>query len=639
MNILLLDEIGKAVLDGFRMLMLDLCNLIYKLIIFCFGVFESIGSNTSLITNDSITNIFKNISLILGLFMIFRITFSFIEYIIDPDKMTDKSKGYASIIKKIIISIILLGSVSAIFNFAYEFQDAILDDEIIPRLILGNNSLIDEIDSGSVISYELFNTFFRIRSDLSEEEKNDHFYKIIDEELKEGNFETIYTTINEKDDKDEYYYEFDAGGLAAVVIGCLGLYIIVIFTIQVTIRLFQLTYLQIISPIPIMMYITPKGEENLKKWGRQCLTTYLDFFIRCAIMYFVIFIINNVSYDKTNGISSFWTKGDIVGNAYIMALLIIGLLLFAKKLPNLLKEILPSMGGGAAGFSYDLGFKKNITEPLKMAYNAPVIGWGLKAPMAIGRGIDRATHGKSFFGESKLRKGIDKALPEQAAARKKRMEAQQILDDNNEFERMGGKIFNKYGDELTSDAFTHKEYQQSFDAVKSAKDKVKETSEALRKATSACNAAYTSRDPKIIAEAEAKYKEAEKADKIAQARFEKEKEKHEQLQKIYGMDAQRENAYKYYTDRNPDKVEEWKSKHPKKQDDNKILISPTIIQAGPNLQEGPTNTAESGNGVANEGTSTLDNNDNAVPRVVKVKPVKISSKNAQVSPRKNDDNK
>lgn len=64
---------------------------------------------------------------------------------------------------------------------------------------------------------------------------------------------------------------------------------------------------------------------------------------------------------------------------------------FCQKVPNLIKEIFPSLGG-AAGFDYGLSFKKQVVEPLKAGYNSP-LGWGLKlgkagAVAAIGA-IDR----------------------------------------------------------------------------------------------------------------------------------------------------------------------------------------------------------------------------------------------------------
>lgn len=122
------------------------------------------------------------------------------------------------------------------------------------------------------------------------------------------------------------------------------------FTFQVAVRLIQLAYLELIAPIPIIMYITPKGDEQLKKWGTQCTTTFLDFFLRVAIIYFAKFIVEIILnsnalniYADSNGFESL----------YLTCIMIIATLIFVKKVPNLLKEIFPSLGG-AAGFSYSL---------------------------------------------------------------------------------------------------------------------------------------------------------------------------------------------------------------------------------------------------------------------------------------------
>ena len=145
------------------------------------------------------------------------------------------------------------------------------------------------------------------------------------------------------------------------------------FTFQVAVRLIQLAYLELIAPIPIIMYITPKGDEQLKKWGTQCTTTFLDFFLRVAIIYFAKFIVEIILnsnalniYADSNGFESL----------YLTCIMIIATLIFVKKVPNLLKEIFPSLGGAAA-FDYGLSFKKQVVEPLKWAYNTP-LGWGLK---------------------------------------------------------------------------------------------------------------------------------------------------------------------------------------------------------------------------------------------------------------------
>ena len=92
MNILLLGKVGDAISDGFRSLMFILCDLVYSLIAFTFKVFQGLGT-AEIISAKEINVLFGRISLIIGLFMIFRVTFSFIQYIVDPDAMLDKNNG------------------------------------------------------------------------------------------------------------------------------------------------------------------------------------------------------------------------------------------------------------------------------------------------------------------------------------------------------------------------------------------------------------------------------------------------------------------------------------------------------------------------------------------------------------------
>ena len=122
------------------------------------------------------------------------------------------------------------------------------------------------------------------------------------------------------------------------------------FTFQVAVRLIQLAYLELIAPIPIIMYITPKGDEQLKKWGTQCTTTFLDFFLRVAIIYFAKFIVEIILNSNALNI---YANSNAFESLYLTCIMIIATLIFVKKVPNLLKEIFPSLGG-AAGFSYSL---------------------------------------------------------------------------------------------------------------------------------------------------------------------------------------------------------------------------------------------------------------------------------------------
>lgn len=353
--------IGKAVMDALRTFMLTLCDAIYRLIYFTFYIFEKLGTAT-IITQEQVQEIFTRVGLIIGLFMVFRLTFAFIQYIIDPDSMSDKQKGIGNIIKKIVIAIVLLGSTSTIFKLAFRAQDLIVKSNMISKIIFKND--MEEVNSfGGRLSAEVFTAFYRL-NDEAETAGNDceaYFVNnentnIIKENIsqKNGSLDIAYSCLTERDSNGNYLVSFDGGGLIALVVGVIVVYTVLIFTIQVGVRLIQLAYLQIIAPIPIIMYVTPKGDNYLKKWGTQCLTTFLDFFLRTAIIYFAVaciqFIIKNETVKEilSGGVySSGWQS------AYIFVIMVIAVLIFAKKVPNLLKEVFPSLGG-AAGFSYSL---------------------------------------------------------------------------------------------------------------------------------------------------------------------------------------------------------------------------------------------------------------------------------------------
>ena len=374
------SEIGEAIMDSIRTFMLTLCDGIYRLIYFTFYVFEKLGTAT-IIQEEQVQDIFTRVGLIIGIFMVFRLTFAFIQYIIDPDSMVDNKKGAGNIIKKIIIAIVLLGSTSTIFKLAFRAQDLIVDSHIISKIIFNND--VEETESfGGRLSSEVFTAFYRLNDEAETAGNDCESYFINNENTnvikaniaqKNGSLDIAYTCLTERDSNGNYLVSFDGGGLIALVVGVVVLYTVIIFTIQVGVRLVQLAYLQIIAPIPIIMYVTPKGDEYLKKWGTQCLTTFLDFFLRTAIIYFAIAIIQNIIESGTIGKILTGELDNTSGwqTAYIFVIMVIAVLVFAKKVPALLKEIFPSLGG-AAGFDYGLSFKKQVVEPLKTAYNSPL---------------------------------------------------------------------------------------------------------------------------------------------------------------------------------------------------------------------------------------------------------------------------
>lgn len=482
MNILDFLGIGRAIEHGFRTLMFILCDGVYRLIYLTFYIFEKLGSARIIEDTQGIVN---RISLIIGLFMVFRVTFAFVQYIVDPDAMLDKKKGAANIIKKIIISIVLLGSTSTLFNLAFKAQDLIIDNQIIGKIIF-NSSSSNGYDSDSLystpensstfggrLSAEVFSAFYRLNPEaspkdsdqedcktwLTNDDGNSGYSKLKEKIAQNKGALSGYKNspaaicLNEQDSSDEYIVDFDAGGFLALAFGIAVLYTIFIFTIQVGVRVIQLAYLQIIAPIPIIMYITPKGDEQLKKWGQQCSTTFLDFFMRCTIIYFAILVTQNIW--ETGFIGKLLSAGTESSNGwetmYVGVIMIIAVLTFAKKVPNLIKEIFPSLGG-AAGFDYGLSFKKQVVEPLKAGYNSP-LGWGLKlgkagAVAAIGA-IDRKKYNLPKP-RSKFQQKLDKLTPGRAEAIKNVTEGRKEVREIDNKWNDGVEIAKKF----TSHGFT-----------------------------------------------------------------------------------------------------------------------------------------------------------------------------------------
>lgn len=553
LTLLIFDKIGDAILKSLRTLMMAICELVYNLIVFCFDVFQKLGT-AQIVSDAAVNGIFNKISLILGIFMIFRLTFAAIQYIINPDLMTDKNKGAGNIIKKVIITIVLLGSVNYIFKIAYDIQNYINEDNVLGRVLLGDIDSKYKNEPGKMVANNLFKTFFRINEDISD--KNDYEWEII--EASGGvDFTPIYRNLNEtgintKTNEEEFVYKMDGYGVGILAIGLAGLYVIFMFTIQVAVRLFQLAYLQIIAPIPIMMYITPKGDEQLKKWGQQCLTTFLDFFIRTAIIYFAIYLIGTIVADKENmasSMSEIWT-GNIETDAYILGILIIGVLMFAKKVPNLLKEIFPSIGG-AAGFSYDISGKA-FKDTMKLGYKATPIGWGLKLGKSIATSgigaIDRKKYGLPKP-RTKLQEKMDKLTPGRAEAIKNKRAGAASRIERDQLYREGEEYYNMFPDheikdengKLRAGVFQNSAYAESWQKVADAKAKNKKYEAKLVDAQ-----AKVARG-EITVESE-EYKSAVGNAKAANGRLEAAKQDHENIRKIYTKDARREDAYNYYHD-------------------------------------------------------------------------------------------
>lgn len=402
--------------DFLRGLFAFLCEIIYPGIASLYNLFIEMGT---LIYTDEFSVIYNKISLIIGIFMVFRLTFWLIETLVNPDSMKDKEKTPVKIIQKVLISVIMLAMTPTIFETAMDIQNKIIKSNIIENIISIDGTPTatvngKEISTGNYLSAELFTNFYTANTEkkangdvveyaddcvnhyVYEDGKKSglgwsHYEKL----LYEGKLENLNNNCLTKrvDKKDNSPYVINFSGLFATAVGGFVFWMILMYCISLGTRFVQLIFLQVIAPVPIMCNLMPGKDNMFSKWIKQCTTTYLDLFIRLVIINFVMLLCRIIL-----GNSDSILTGLSFDNVWIEIFLVLGLLTFAKKAPDLIQELLPKSVTKASG-DFGLSLKKRTDSMLggKLMYNtmkrAPGYAAGGLAGAAVG-GVMGAIGGK-----------------------------------------------------------------------------------------------------------------------------------------------------------------------------------------------------------------------------------------------------
>ena len=129
----------------FRTLMFCIDNIIYGLIPQIYRLFIYLSEIDLFSNNSAINTLIKHIYVLLGIFMLFKVSFSLLQYIVDPNSFRDSSKGMGKLITNVLVALVLLVSVPSIFTLAMDLQREIVQSNAIGQLILGTSAGIVEI--------------------------------------------------------------------------------------------------------------------------------------------------------------------------------------------------------------------------------------------------------------------------------------------------------------------------------------------------------------------------------------------------------------------------------------------------------------------------------------------------------------
>lgn len=381
--------------SGLRVIMAWLCSFIYKLIASLFELFINI-SKVELLRSEEITPIYQRVTMILTIIMVFYVTFELVKYIIQPDTMKDKEKGASKVVVRMILVVVLIAFVPTAFRLAYRLQNAIIEREVLSKVILGRSNTSSE-SFGRNFSADMFSLFYYFDTNIwDEDEECEH---VGCQTLVDGNISSLRTTgqlenlsyaLNDSDDITENGVEQEVAkihfdGLFAVLVGGFLVYVLILYCIDLGVRVAQITFLQIIAPIPIIGYLSPKKDNIFNKWVKQCTTTYLDLFIRLSLIYFILLICKIIADAYNNG--TLIQNVDQDSKTYVYIAIIMGLLLFAQKAPKMLQELFPKMGAASGNFGLKAGERVAPLAARAIGAGTGFARAGIRAAVARGKNV------------------------------------------------------------------------------------------------------------------------------------------------------------------------------------------------------------------------------------------------------------
>ena len=381
------DFVSRAI----RTIFSTLDSVFFFLLRGVYQVFFNV-STAEIFSNELIRDFYYRCQLVIGVFMLFKLSVTILEGIMDPARVTDKKSGAGKIISRIITSLVILALITPInipnpsnkwekqvnnngllFGALYSLQERILSNNTIGKLVLGTaDGINDAITQGKTLAEDadefavnILGGFLRInvKKDSQVETGKDPEVNrdnwicsdIPDDQIKTiqtGPTEEMLKLVNENCSAGfSFAYLPLIGGIVALVISV----VLILYTIDVAIRALKLAILRLIAPIPIISHMSisakeGKGEDAFSNWVRSLTSTYLELFIRLAIMYFVIYLIHDII---ENGIVINTGTGIVGILSFIF--IIIGIFIFARQAPKFIENSLGIKGmGGSIGLAMGL---------------------------------------------------------------------------------------------------------------------------------------------------------------------------------------------------------------------------------------------------------------------------------------------
>lgn len=366
-----------------------ICVPIYTLIPSIYKIFYNIASarffnpeKTTVIQDFS-----QNLYVLISVVMLFGFSITLLSAIVNPDLISDNKKGVPAMFKRAFIGLALIIIIPFGFDEMYKIQQNVMSNSLIEKIIVGADFSCDEKKDpdcepgqggGQVIAGILINSVLHPAEDtvIIGADLQQSYSDMVQTDI--SNISSIASDINVKRvdggttvEDGDYGFHFDS--LIAIIAGIGIDYILLIFAIDMAVRMFKLAFLELTAPISVVSYIVA-GDKILMSWLKEVGKTFVDVFVKIASIALYLFLISNLN-------TFFIQFQDKSWSFILKAFLIVGMLIFAKQIPNMISSIFGIEMKSQGGISGRLGQMAMVGDQAKKAWKT------MRNPLAVGAAI------------------------------------------------------------------------------------------------------------------------------------------------------------------------------------------------------------------------------------------------------------
>lgn len=334
-------------------LLLYIDGVVYSLVAYSYKVFMLMAQLNFNVVYAWVSPLIDRIKAIIMVLIMFKLGYSLIQYMINPDKLSDNTIGGAALLKNIAWCSALLISYTFIFSVmnelslliigvpkGYEFTtlkeiaDVTTDGQendagLIARFIFGTQA--DDIgDFGKYLATTTLQVFLHGKDNQTSAVEN-IYSRQLNEDINSFDLTKITDVVSALDKTVEYKYPIISTAMAVYLI-----WSIVKLSIEIGVRMFKLIVLQIIAPVAIVSIID-KG-FNAKPWKAFVDTywkTWVDAFIRVGSLFLVTAFISKFWTDR----SALFPEVDGFTRYIVLLIVIFAAYRFAQLLPKFIDGI------------------------------------------------------------------------------------------------------------------------------------------------------------------------------------------------------------------------------------------------------------------------------------------------------------